>query len=107
MILLTLEGTSLRYCAMLRCMISGQILWICYVVCSKVNSSFERSNYTAFSLFALIGGEPHTLLDLGSGVGEGWLLWHIRNPTETGRKNKSTKTAKEKNVKRNKKNKSE
>ena len=71
MILLTLEGTSLRYCAMLRCMISGQILWICYVVCSKVNSSFERSNYTAFSLFALIGGEPHTLLDLGSGVGGG------------------------------------
>ena len=44
----------------------SQILWICYVVCSKVISSFERSNYTAFSLFALIGGEPHTLLDLGS-----------------------------------------
>ena len=74
MILLTLEGTSLRYCAMLRCMISGQILWICYVVCSKVNSSFERSNYTAFSLFALIGGEPHTLLDLGSGVGGGGVV---------------------------------
>ena len=45
----------------------SQILWICYVVCTKVNSSFERSNYTAFSLFALISGEPHTLLDLGSG----------------------------------------
>ena len=46
----------------------SQILWICYVVCTKVNSSFERSNYTAFILFALISGEPHTLLDLGSGV---------------------------------------
>jgi len=75
----------------------SQILWICYVVCSKVNSSFERSNYTASCLFALIGGEPHTLLDLGSGGYCGIL----ETPPKIAAKINRSKPQKKKNGKRN------
>ena len=66
MIILTLEGTSLGYSAMLRCMISVRFSGFVTSYVRKWIPGFERSNYTAFSLFVLIGGEPHTLLDLGS-----------------------------------------
>ena len=66
MIILTLEGNSLGYSAMLRCMISVRFSGFVTSYVRKWIPGFERSNYTAFSLFVLIGGEPHTLLDLGS-----------------------------------------